>query len=75
MAYIGRNTGGQIVIESIEPIIGKAEELIGDSSLELLAWRGATNRVDDRSTPRRTLRQKPDSAPVTIKDLKDLGLL
>jgi len=74
MPFVGRNTGGQIVVESTEIIPGVAEEGITDTAPELLAWRGTTP-VDDRPTPRRILAGMPDTTPVTIKDLKDVGLL
>jgi len=74
MPFVGRDTSGQIVIESLEVIPGISEESIADTDPELLASRG-TKLVDDRPTPRRTLEQRPDATPVTIKDLKDLRLL
>jgi len=74
MPFVGRNTGGQIVMESIEVIPGKAEEAIADTAPELLAWRG-TQPIDDRPGSRPDIASRPDNTPVTIKDLKDLRLL
>jgi len=73
MPHVGRNTSGQIVEERITAT-ATAPEFLPDNNPELLAWRG-TNPVDDRPTSRRTLAQKPDAAPVTVRDLKDLGLI
>ena len=75
MPYVGRNTAGEIVEEAGRFIAGRAEEFLSSTSNEIQTWRGTTDRIDDRPTPRRTLQAKPDNTPVTVKDLKDLGLL
>ena len=79
MPYVARNSLGQIVQETAQSILGLVEEFIAEGAPDLLAWRGSNTHVDDRPNIRATvkarLRAQPDSSVITVKDLRDLGLL
>jgi hypothetical protein len=73
MPYVERDADNKIKGVYRQPQPGYAEEFLDETHADVVTYRQP--RTDSKQTRRNTLRNRANSTPITVKDLKDIGLL